>query len=191
VKTSFTNPLLPTNRSRPKLSVTLKQFCSYLFDILINCETALTVKKLLQIENHLCTKYSVDSFAAFKFDENDIDDTDVNLVSFLDTHQMLIDPNRELFVYGYNVQMTNRQELFEFANQLIESNSDRQYVSPQAVQFGIDSNDEDIQISADNISILEKAVIHKFGGLLGFRTGTHILRKAKQLHIKNACSIIR
>jgi hypothetical protein len=146
------------------------------------------VKQFLQIENHLCTKYRVDSFAAFKFDENDTDNPDVNLVSFLDDHQMLIDPNRELSVYGYNVSKVDRQELFEFANQLIESNSDRQ---AQAVQFGTDSNDENIPISDDNLLILEKAVKHKFGGLLGFQSGTNILRKAKQPHIKSACSIIR
>ncbi len=143
------------------------------------------MKQFLQIENHLCTKYRVDSFAAFKFDEND---TDVNLVSFLEDHQMLIDPNRELSIYGYNVPIADRQELFEFTNQVIESNSDRQ---PQAVQFDTDSNDENIPINDDNLLILEKAVKHKFGGLLGFQSGTSILRKAKQPHIKSACSIIR
>jgi hypothetical protein len=186
-----TNPLQPTNRNRPKLSVTLKEFCSYLFEILINYETALTIKQFLQIENHLCTKYSVDNFAAFKFDDNDIDDTDVNLVSFLGAHQMIIDPNKELSVYGYNVPITDRQELLEFANQLIQSNSDRHHVSPQAAQFQIDSNDEDIPINADNLSILEKTMKRKFGGLLGFRTGTDIQRKVNQSPLKNAYSIIR
>ncbi len=183
VNTPVANPLQPTNRSRPKLSVTLKEFCSNLFEILINYETALTIKDFLQIENHLCTEYSVDNFAAFKFDDNDIDDTDANLVSFLGVHQTLIDPNKELSVYGYNVPNTDRQELLEFANQLIESNSD--------AQFGTDSNDENIQLTADNLSILEKTVKHKFGGLLGFRTGTDILRKVKKLHIKSTHSIIR
>ncbi len=149
------------------------------------------MKQFLQIENHLCTKYRVDSFAAFKFDENDTDNADANLVSFLDGHRTLIDPNRELSVYGYNVPMTDRQELFEFASQLIESNSDRQQVLPQAAQSVVDSKDEDIPISADNLLILEKAVIHKFGGLLGFQSGTSILRKAKQSQINSACSIIR
>jgi hypothetical protein len=182
---------MPTNRSRPKLSVTLKQFCSYLFEILIKYETALTVKQFLQIENHLCAKYSVDSSTMFKFDVNNTDDSAVNLVSFLDVHQMLIDPNRELSVYGYNVPITDRRELFEFVNQLIESNIDRQNMSQQAIQSDGDPNDGDIQITADNLTILEKTVIRKFGGLLGFLTGTNILRKSKQSYIKDVFSIIR
>ncbi|CAF1112321.1 unnamed protein product [Rotaria sordida] len=44
---------------------------------------------------------------------------------------------------------------------------------------------------ADNLSILEKAIIHKFGGLLGFQTGASILRKTKQLRAKTEYSIIR
>jgi hypothetical protein len=189
--TSFTNPMQTTNRSRLQLSETLKQFCSYLFEILIKKETALTVKQFLQIENRLCTEYHVDSFAAFKFDGNDTDDTDVNLVSFLDTHQNLIDPNRELSVYGYNVPVSDRKELFEFVNQLIESNSDRQNMSQQTIQSDGDPNDEDIQLTADNLTILEKVVIRKFGGLLGFRTGINILRKSKESYIKDVFSIIR
>ncbi|CAF2878871.1 unnamed protein product [Rotaria sp. Silwood2] len=185
------NTLLPANDGRSTLSVSLKQFCSYLSEILMKHETTLTVKQFLQLENHLCTKYNVDSFGAFKFNENDIHDTDVNLVSFLDTHQKLIDPKGELSVYGYNVARTDREELFEFVNQLIESNSDRQSVSSQTLQFDMNSNNEDIQISADNLPILEKVIIHKFGGLLGFQTGASILRKAKQLRAKTEYSIIR
>ncbi|CAF1079827.1 unnamed protein product [Rotaria sordida] len=185
------NTLLPANGGRSKLSVSLKQFCSYLSEILMKHETTLTVKQFLQLENHLCTKYNVDNFGAFKFNENDMHDIDVNLVSFLDTHQKLIDPKDELSVYGYNVTRADREELYEFVKQLIESNNDRQFVSSQSLQFDTDSNNEDIQISADNLSILEKAIIHKFGGLLGFQTGASILRKTKQLRAKTEYSIIR
>ena len=169
----------------------MREFCSYLFEILNKYDTALTVKQLLKIENHLCIKYGVDSFAAFKFNENDASDTDVNLVSFLDTYQTLIDPNRELSIYGYNVSPMDRRELLEFTSQVIEANSDKQCMLSNTSQFDTDSNDEKIQISTDNILILEKAVKHKFGSLLGFRTGTDILRKAKQSHMENNFSIIR
>jgi hypothetical protein len=191
INPSLTTPLLPINRGRPRLRVNLKQFCSYLFEIFIKYETALTIKQFQQTENQLYTKYSVESFATFQFDDNDNDDNDVNLVSFLDNHRMLIDPNRELSVYGYNVPKANRQELYEFVNQLVESNSGMQHVSPQDEQLNKDTDDEDIKISDDNLLILEKAVIHKFGGLLGFQSGTNILRKARQPHIKGAYSIIR
>ncbi|CAF3623985.1 unnamed protein product [Rotaria sp. Silwood1] len=169
------NTLLPATGGKSKLSH----------------ETTLTVKQFLQLENHLCTKYNVDSFDAFKFNENDMHDTDVNLVSFLDTHQKLIDPKGELSVYGYNVARMDREELYEFVKQLIESNNDRQFVSSQSLQFDMDFNNEDIQISADNLPILEKAIIHKFGGLHGFQTGASILRKVKQLRTKTEYSIIR
>ncbi|CAF5197606.1 unnamed protein product, partial [Rotaria magnacalcarata] len=77
--TSGANALPPANPNRKKLTVDLKQLCSYLFEILINYENAPTVKQLLQIENHLCTKYSLDSFAELKFDaSDDDDDTDTN-----------------------------------------------------------------------------------------------------------------
>ncbi|CAF4183220.1 unnamed protein product, partial [Rotaria magnacalcarata] len=151
------------------------------------------IKQLLQIENHLCTKYSLDSFAELKFDaSDDDDDTDTNIVSFLNTHQKLIDPNAELSVYGHNVPITDRRDLFEFTNQLIESNSDKQHISSQSVELHMGSNNEDIQINADRLSILEKAIVHKFGGLLGFRSGRNILRKTKQSsHLNMTCSIIR
>ncbi|CAF4753864.1 unnamed protein product [Rotaria socialis] len=191
--TSGANAVPPTNPNRKKLTVDLKQLCSYLFEILIKYENAPTIKQLLQIENHLCTKYRLDSFAELKFDTgDDDDDTDTNIVSFLNTHQKLIDPNSELSVYGYNVPITDRRDLFEFTNQLIESNSDKQHISSQSVELHMDSNNEDIQINADRLSILEKAIVHKFGGLLGFRSGRNILHKTKKSsHLSMTCSIIR
>lgn len=150
------------------------------------------MKQFRQIENRLCTDYSLDSFAELKFDaDNDDDDTDTNMLSFLNTHQKLIDPNAQLSVYGNNIPITDRRDLFEFTNQLIESNSDKQHTSSQSAEFHIDSNNEDIQISADRVSILEKAIVHKFGGLLGFRSGRNILRKAKSSQLNMTCSIIQ
>lgn len=101
IDTSGIDSIQTIKRNRPKLSVTEKEFCSYLYEFLINYETPLTIQQILQIENHLCTKYGVDHFDVFRFNENETDDNiDVNLVSFLAHHQTLIDPNRELSVYG-------------------------------------------------------------------------------------------
>ena len=191
VDTSATDSVRATKGSRPKLSVTMKEFCSYLFEILINYETPLSIRQILETENHLCTKYGVDHFDAFRFDENETDDTDVNLVSFLADHQTRIDPNRELSVYGHNISTADRQDLLEFVNQVIESNSDTDHASPQDAQLTVHSNDEDVQMSADQFSILEKTIKHKFDGLLGFRTGMDVLRKAKQSSKKNDHPIIR
>ena len=179
------------NHNRPNLSITLNQFCSYLFEILINYEMPLTVRQFLKIEKHLRTKYNVDHFSAFKFHENDDDNTDVNLVSFLDKHQTLIDPHGELSVYGYNVHLSDRQEMFEFVNQLIESNHDRRCMSSQPGQFDTNADDENIQINADKLPILEKVVAYKFGELFGFQKGMNILRKIKQSCITNEHPIIR
>ena len=85
----------------------------------------------------------------------------------------------------------DRQELFEFITQVIESNSDRQHILSQTQQFGLDSNDEDIPISDNNLTIVEKAMNHKFGELFGIQSGPKILRKAKQARFKSAWSIIR
>lgn len=150
-----------------------------------------TVKQILQIENRLCTEYNVDTFAALKFDDNNTDDINMNLISFLDTYQLVIDSKKELSVYGYNVPSANLQELFEFANQLIESNSSGQSMSSRTLQFEMDTDKADIHISDSDLSILEKSVIRKFDNLLSFRAGSNILRKVKQSHIKSTYSIIQ
>ncbi|CAF1313722.1 unnamed protein product, partial [Adineta ricciae] len=190
--TSFSTSLMSSSSNRSRLSVNLKDFCSYLFESLLNHEVPLTVKQFVHIENRLCTKYNVGSFADFKFDEEASDDgEDVNLISFLHNNRRLVDPNEELSVYGHNVPFTDRRELYELVNQVIESNSGRQNMSEQAISMENESTNEDVQISADNLQILESVVTRKFGGLLGFRKMTDALRKSKQLYTKEVCSIVR
>lgn len=179
IDSSTTDSTQLIKRERPRLSITLKQFCSYLYEILINYETPLTIKQILQMENHLCTKYDVDHFDAFRFDDNENDETEVTLVSFLADHQTFIDPNKELSIYGHHISTQDRQDLFQFVNQIIESNSET------------NSNDQDIQISDEHLSILEKTIQQKFNGLLSSPTGIDLLRKAKQSSKKTQHSIIR
>ena len=103
----------------------------------------------------------------------------------------MIDPKKELSIYGYNIATNDREYLLEFVNQLVDSNTDRREISSQDEQFHRDVDDEHIEISADHLSIMEKTIKQKFDGLLGFRTGIDILRKAKQSRNENIHSIIR
>ena len=178
IDTSFENSLMSCDQNKPK--VTLQQLCSELIKLLQPYDTVLSIKQLYDVEKRLCDKYSVKRFSDLGITDND--DIPLDLISFLYTHREQIDSNGELSIYQSPSSVIDRQEMYSFVNQLVVLN-DR--------EEGHDKPNRELYLTKDQSSAVEKAVRHKFGGLLGFNRSSQIINKAKQKHDKNKDTIIQ
>jgi hypothetical protein len=175
--------------------VSRKQLCSDIYTLLVRYDAVLTIKQLLKLDEDLCAQHSVPNFAVFNYDENDSDDNPVNIVSFLDKHRQTIDPHGELSVYEHSASIDDRSELYSFVQQLSvitnnEINEEHQQQQHMELVHG-HIKVEQLHISAEKLSAVEKAIKHKFGGNINSRKGNQIIKKAKQRHNKHKDSIIR
>jgi hypothetical protein len=164
----------------------------HIHDLLIRYDTVLSIEELLEVDERLCTQNGVTNFSVFTYDDNDNDDNPANFISFLNKYHRMIDPHGNLSVYEHATAAGDRAELYSFVRHLSiisdeKTNEEQHHV---AVISG-DANAEQIQISAEKISAVEKAVKHKFGGLIGCRNGSQIIQKAKQRSRKNKYSSIQ
>ena len=174
-----------------------KQLCSDIYTHLIRYDAVLTIKQLLKLDEDLCAQYSVPNFAVFNYDENDNDDNPVNIVSFLDKYRQTIDPHGDLSVYEHSTSTDDRSELYSFVQQLSvinnneinEEHHQQQQQQMELVHGHIKA--EQLHISAEKLSAIEKAIKHKFGGNINSCKGNQIIKKAKQRHNKHKDSIIR
>ena len=191
---SFIGSLLTPHQRKPKLVISLKQLCLDIHHLLIGYDTVLSIKDLLRVDKRLCSQHSVANFSLFAYDENDSEDDPANLVSFLHKHHEMIDPRGELSVYEHGTSVDDRAELFSFVHQLSVINDDKMNEEQQQQHVTVISghiNAEQVPISAEKISAVEKAVKHKFGGFIGCRNGNQIIKKAKQRSRKNNYSSIQ
>jgi hypothetical protein len=194
VNTSFASSLMSSHQSKSKPPVSLKQLCSDIYYLLIRYDALLTIKELLSIDDRLCTQHSVPNFSAFNYDENDSDDNPTNFLSFLDKHHRIIDPRGELSVYEQTASADDRSDLYPFVQQLsVINNNDtneehqQEYVAPVHGHV----NNEQLYMSKEKISAVEKAIKHKFGGTINSRKINQIVKQVKQRHNKHKDSIIR
>ena len=167
------------DQNKPKVS--LQQLCSELIKLLQRYDTVLSIKQLYDVEKRLCDKYSVNRFSDLGITDNH--NIPLDLISFLYTHREKIDPNGELSIYESPSSVVDRQEMYSFVNQLVVLN-DR-------IGGGHDEQKREIYMTKDQSSAVEKAVKHKFGGLLGFNRSSQIINKARQKHDKNKDTIIQ
>ncbi|CAF4681057.1 unnamed protein product [Rotaria sp. Silwood1] len=194
LSTSFSSSLLTSHRHKPKTPVCLKQLCSDIYAYLIHYDTLLTIKQLLKIDEDLCTQYGVTNFSALTYDENDNDDSSANFISFLNKYHEIIDPHEELSVYEQTTSTDDRTELYSFVQQLSIINNDEvrgEYQSQSVAFIHGHVNTEQVHISTETLSAIEKAVKHKFGESINFRKGNQIIKKARKRFRKNKHTIIR
>ncbi|CAM4933155.1 unnamed protein product [Rotaria socialis] len=176
IDTSFEASFMPSDSKRPKIS--LKQICTDLTKLLERYDTMLSIKQLFDVEKRLCNQHSVKRFSDFGINDDDDDDDDnipLDLISFLYAYREKIDPNGELSIYESSSSAGDRQEMYSFVNQLIVLNDRKEEEQEQHCV-----NKREIHMTKDQLSAIEKAVKHKFGGLLGFNRPSQILSRTKQ-----------
>ncbi|CAF3404047.1 unnamed protein product [Rotaria socialis] len=194
VSTSFSSSFFASQAHQPKAAVSLKQLCSDIYRHLVCFDTPPSIQHLLQIDEDICNQHGVTSFSAFADGDNEYDDIPENFVSFLNKYRDTIDPNGELSVYEQTKSMDDRSALYSFVQQLTMINDDgiNEECQPQHVTLTHGHvNAEQLHISADKRSAIEKAIKHKFGESINFRKGNQIIRKAKRKFHKNKHTIIR
>ncbi|CAF4060287.1 unnamed protein product [Rotaria magnacalcarata] len=194
VSTSFASSFFASQPHPPKTSVSLKQLCSDIYRHLVYFDAPLTIQHLLQIDEDICNQHGVTSFSAFAYDDNEYDDIPENFVSFLNKYRDTIDPNGELSVYEQTKSTDDRSALYSFVQQLTMINDDEmnEECQPQPVTLTHGHVDaEQLHISAEKRSAIEKAIKHKFGESINFRKGNQIIRNAKRKFHKNKHTIIR
>jgi len=185
VETSFEN--LSSSSYSNKTQTSLKQLCSDLFKMLARYDAVLTIKQLFDIKKNLLNHYSIRNFSEFGInDDEDDDNISLDMISFLYKHREKIDPHGELSIYENSSSMGDRQEIYSFVNQLTVINSWRE--KQQQDEY---SNSREIPLSKDQLSAVEKAVQHKFGGILTNNRGLQIIKKAKNQYSKKTHSIIQ
>jgi hypothetical protein len=118
---------------------------------------------------------------------SDDEGDELDMISFLYKYREKIDPSGELSIYE-NVSSTgDRLEIYSFVNQLSILNTWREKQQEQDEY----SNSREIPLSKDQLSAVEKAVQHKFGGTLTNNRALQIIKKAKNHYSKKTQSIIQ
>ncbi|CAF0785186.1 unnamed protein product, partial [Didymodactylos carnosus] len=173
IETSFENSSIWShpNESQPSA----KQLCSDLVKLLKRYDTVLSIKQLFDVEKCLCDQHSVKTFSEFGVNDDDDCDSILDLISFLYKFREKIDPNGELSIYENPSSIGDRQEMYSFVSQLIVLNDRR-----EEQQHDEHSSNREIHMTKDQLSAVEQAVKHKFGGLLGFNRSSQVINKAKQ-----------
>ena len=183
VSTSFASTLLSSQPDLSKPPVPFKQLCLYIYDILTRHDSILTIEQLFEIENDLCNEYSVPNFSVFNYHENGDDDTPINFISFLHKHRDVIDPHNELSIYDHTVTANDQSDLYSFVNQLAavheDTKTEEHEESSVSNVYG-NINVDPISLNKEKLSAVERAVKHKFGGLVTARKGKQLVKKAKQ-----------
>jgi hypothetical protein len=148
-------------------------------------DAVLTIRQLFDIKKNLCHHYSKTNFSDLGISDDEGDELD--MISFLYKYREKIDPSGELSIYE-NVSSTgDRLEIYSFVNQLSILNTWREKQQEQDEY----SNSREIPLSKDQLSAVEKAVQHKFGGTLTNNRALQIIKKAKNHYSKKTQSIIQ
>ena len=163
-----------TSSSDVRPRVSLEQLCSDIAKYLEPYETVLTIKQLYDVERRLCNQHSVKQFAEFALEDDQHQPMDFITVLYQCRNQ--IDPKGKLSVYENVASSSERQEMYTFVNQLSIFHDQREGENQR--QF--DETKREIHYTKDQNSAVEKAVKHKFGGLLGFSQTSQVLNRAKQ-----------
>ena len=108
------------------------------------------------------------------------------MISFLNIYHGKIDPNGELSIYENSSSIGDRQEIYSFVNQLTVINSWREKQEQDEY-----SNSREIPLSKGQLSAVEKAIQHKFGGISANNRASQIIKKAKNQFHKKTHSIIQ
>ncbi len=127
----------------------------------------------------------MNNFSEFGIND-DNDNMPLDMISFLYTYREKIDPTGELSIYENSSSTCDRQELYPFVNQLTVINNWR-----EKQQQDEDSNSREIHLSKEQLSAVEKAIQHKFGGVLGNKRVSQIIKKAKNQNYRKTRSIIQ
>lgn len=155
--------------------------------MLIRYDTVLTIKQLFDIKKNLCNQHSIKNFAEFSInDDEDDENFPLDIISFIHIYRDKIDPAKELSIYENSSSMSDRQEIYSFVNQLTVINNWRE--KQQQDEY---SNTREIPLSKDQLSAVEKAIQHKFGGTLTNNRGLQIIKKAKNQYSQQSHSIIQ
>ncbi len=125
------------------------------------------------------------NFSEFGIND-DNDNIPLDMISFLYIYREKIDPTGELSIYENSSSTSDRQELYPFVNQLTVINNWR-----EKQQQDEDSNSREIHLSKEQLSAVEKAIQHKFGGVLGNKRVSQIIKKAKNQNYRKTRSIIQ
>ncbi|CAF1258977.1 unnamed protein product [Adineta steineri] len=174
IETSFGNSSSSSIQDTPHVS--LNQLCSDMFKILMRYDTVLTLKQLSDVKKHVCDQYSLEDFSEFGITD---DNSPLDMISFLNMHRNKIDPNKELAIYENNSSSGDRHELYSFVNQLTVINNWRE--QQPGDQY---SSSREIPLSKDQLSAVEKAIQHKFSGVLTRTSTSQIIKRTKK-HFQN------
>ncbi len=182
-ETSFENLSSSLHSNKPQIS--LNKLYSYLSQMLARYDTILTIKQLFDIKKNLCHHYSITNFSEFGI--TDDDNNPLDMISFLYINREKIDPTGELSIYESSSSMGDRQEIYSFVNQLTIINQWRE----KQQQDEYSTSQREISLSKDQLSAVEKAVQHKFGGVMTNNRSLQIIKKAKNQYSKKIHSIIQ
>lgn len=183
IETSFENLSSSLHSNKPQIS--LNKLYSYLSQMLARYDTILTIKQLFDIKKNLCHHYSITNFSEFGI--TDDDNNPLDMISFLYINREKIDPTGELSIYESSSSMGDRQEIYSFVNQLTIINQWRE----KQQQDEYSTSQREISLSKDQLSAVEKAVQHKFGGVMTNNRSLQIVKKAKNQYSKKTHSIIQ
>ena len=168
------------------LNVSVEEMSSELFNVLKAFNSSPTIKQLVDINTHLCRKYSVKNFSEFLFVDPNSDGTVfLDLVAFIYKYRPQIDPQGSLSIYDYVSSNSNHQEAYPFLNQFaIVKNWREKQGSDQ-------SSTLKALLSRNELSAIEKALRYKFSTQVREIDIVRIIKQATSKYQKNLRSIIR
>ncbi len=106
----------------------------------------------------------------------------------------LIDPDNELSIYQHTVSSSDQTELYSFIQQLSvldNDQTDEEQSEQHVTLLHGHANIQRLNIGAEKLSAVEKAVKHKFSESIGCRIGKQLIVKVKQQCHDNQSSIIQ
>lgn len=170
-------------RSQPLVS--LETLCSEVFQHLHHFRTPLTVEQLSAVERSLCENHHANNFSDLYYDVKDPNDS-ISLLDFLLRFRNQIDPENELFIYDEATCLYDPEMLRLFVQQLnIFNSAASQMIQEHALR------EVQQQAEAERLSIVDKAIKHRFGQSIGFRQVKSLLEETNESDYRRQQSIIR
>lgn len=143
------------------------------------------MEQLFTVERSLCEHHHTNNFSDLYYDIKDPNKS-ISLLDFLLTYRNQIDPENELFIYDEADCLYDQETLRLFVQQLNVSNRGANEMIQEHALREVQQ-----QAEAERLSIIDKAIKHRFGESIGFRQVKSLLEETNESDDRRQQSIIR